>query len=271
MEKEEFRGVIKHFYSKKRDETTVEAVGSACWKCVAKGEYRFIGRVGNGHCFMGCSRNHCYRLFANHTITGEYYETLLSHLHENGKKPTKIANSLRYEMENNGEGESKVTLRSLLKEIKIMRTKNAHAIPELKSKVYSEINKIRENQNAAVGKLRRDMECRDIMWREDHRKVTEHIAKIENQIKEPRELVMVYLTEEMERRVIKKVQPSSSSTKFQQLQNKVKQLTVLHEREESSRRKERKIMKGLRVDLELNLKEQMENFWSKNGRGACSR
>ena len=34
-----------------RDETTVEAVGSAWWKYTEKGEDRFVGREDDGHCF----------------------------------------------------------------------------------------------------------------------------------------------------------------------------------------------------------------------------
>ena len=35
-----------------RDETTVETVGSAWWKCAEKGEDRFIGWEGDSHCFL---------------------------------------------------------------------------------------------------------------------------------------------------------------------------------------------------------------------------
>ena len=53
---------IHHLHT--RDETTVEAVSSAWWKCADKGKDTFIGREADGHCFLGCLRNHPYWLFA---------------------------------------------------------------------------------------------------------------------------------------------------------------------------------------------------------------
>ena len=42
---------------------TVKAVSSAYWKCAEKGEDRFTGREGDGHCFLGWLRNHPHELF----------------------------------------------------------------------------------------------------------------------------------------------------------------------------------------------------------------
>ena len=50
---------IHHYIPK-----TVEAVVSAEWKCAEKGEDRFISRRADGHCFLGCSKNRPYWLFA---------------------------------------------------------------------------------------------------------------------------------------------------------------------------------------------------------------
>ena len=50
---------------------------------IEKGEDRFIGWKGDGHCFLGCSSNHPYWLFVEGSaIIGEYYTTVQIRLHE---------------------------------------------------------------------------------------------------------------------------------------------------------------------------------------------
>ena len=71
MEKEEFRAVIKHFYFKKWTAAQIiaeldEVHGDTSptlktvYFWIEKGEDRLIGREGDGHCFLGFSRNHPY-------------------------------------------------------------------------------------------------------------------------------------------------------------------------------------------------------------------
>ena len=84
---------MKHFYLKKWTAAQIRAeldqvhgdtapTFKTVYFWIDKGADCFIGREGNSHCFLGCSRNHPYWLFAegsnNHR---EYYATLLSRLH----------------------------------------------------------------------------------------------------------------------------------------------------------------------------------------------
>lgn len=134
----------------------------------------------------------------------------------------------------------------------------------LEGKIESQVNEVKMEQQAAMAKFQEELNNRDKPWKEDLRKVKNEIIGIKARIETPIEQVTASITEEMEKRVIEKVQSMEleQNPAILEMENKMSKMIQSMERNEKQNKIRNITISGLSLDADKSLKLQINESLS---------
>lgn len=111
-------------------------------------------------------------------------------------------------------------------------------------------------------KFEKALSKRDEEWKEQRSKVQGEVGNLREQVELPREQIVISITEEMEKRVVKKVQQvvGNNNPDMANMDDKLENMSKLLEREEKRMKMRNIIISGLTVVSTLPIKQQINEF-----------
>lgn len=154
------------------------------------------------------------------------------------------------------------TAEKILRELKETRTENKKRFDELEKSFETQTQSQKENYEKAMEVFQRKQKERDEFWRGALAKVQEEVKEMRTQMEVPREQLAVKLTEELEMRVIEKIQNPmiNENPVVKELESKLKLVMNLFDREERQIKKKNITISGLVIDVNTVLKVQVNDF-----------